>query len=193
MQLRTQARKFKLIPPNPSQIQWDFLWGLTLLNWVSIEEPLRGMIERKKSKLAKVFRALEEIRWQAVDQPHLIEEWVEQFGYWLEGHSEVPKYLDSIDPLKETSEQLEALLFLVTLAKQHGLLESKLFIHIADIQYLQTAEAERLSDTLQAINKWAVLGSPLRLLLSWDGLGSLRKAISPKLARKLQGGLAWTK
>lgn len=193
-----RSRQGFVVPlPHPSRNPsgWDLLWGLSACNSPVIEEPLRGMTDRRVSRLGEVFRALTEIRFDIRERKdwQLIEDEVQALGRWMEGSQKITPFLSRVlirRPLGEI-EQLDAALFLLTLAKQNHLLD-EVFVVVDDLQLASKTDADGLYQVVSAIKRWAIIGSPLRLLVGWDGVGSMRK-IHLKLAQQLREGVTWAK
>lgn len=188
---------FALPHPMRNPGGWDLLWGLGARNTFVIEEPLRGMTNRRVSRLAELYRALSEVRFDVKERKdwQLVQEEINEIGRWLEGAQKETPFLSRVlirrplDPV----EQLDTMLFLLTLAKQNHLIED-VFLALDNLESASPEEAEDLNNVILAVSRWAVIGSPLRLLIGWDAKSksSLRK-LHPRLAQHVRDGMKWVK
>lgn len=190
-----QAYEFPLPHPLHNPVGWDILWGLVARSSFIIEEPLRGMTDRRVSRLADVFRAVNEARFDAKESKnwHLVGEDIRTIGQWLEGRLQEHSFLSRAlirRPLGP-DEQLDAILFLLTLAKQNQLIDET-FIIIDNLERATFEDARHLSQLMSALTRWSVLGSPVHLIIGWDAAnkGSLRK-LNPGLSQLVREGMSW--
>jgi len=181
--------------PRNNLTGWDLLWGLVARKSFVIEEPLRGLIDRRFSRLSDMFRALTEVRFEISERKggHLIEEAVTSIGRWVEGSPKIDPFLQQVmirRPLNE-EEKLGVLFFLLTLAKQNGLVEDTIFV-LGDLENADRKEAGDLHRVLSALERWGPIGCPFRLLITWDGRSqnALRR-LHPGLSKQVREGLSW--
>jgi hypothetical protein len=66
---RRHRRFFMLPVPMNTHYGWDLIWGLVLKSDFVIEAPLRGLIDRRFSRLSDMFRALTEARFVVTERP----------------------------------------------------------------------------------------------------------------------------
>jgi hypothetical protein len=173
---------------------WDLLWGVIGKTSFVIEEPLKGLIEKRFSRLSDMFRLLTEARFAAREADlDTVEQAVLAIGRWLEGNPKLDPFLQDASvrrPLHE-EEALGVLFFLLTLANQNGLLPITIFV-LDGLEKVDRRDAADLHHTLATLERWVPIGCPFRLLITWDGENktALRR-LNPKLAKQVRDGLAW--
>lgn len=173
---------------------WDLLWGLVGKNFFGIEEPLKGLVEKRFSRLSDLVRLLTEARFVGKEADlDAVERAVHAIGRWLQGSPKLEPFLQDAAvrrPL-QGEEALGVLFFFLTLANQNGLLPTTIFV-LDGLEKADRRDAADLHRTLATLERWVPIGCPFRLLLTWDGESktALRR-LDPKLAKQVRDGLAW--
>lgn len=195
---RRQRGFFTLPVPMDMPTGWDLIWGIVLRRDFIIDEPLRGLIDKRFSRLSDMFRALTEARFMVTEGTQR-EKWANTeralvaIGRWVEGSPKLDPFLleagirRSLNP----EDQVGVLLFLLTLANQNGLLPATIFV-LSDLERVTRQDAGDLHGILSALERWKPIGCPLRLLVTWDGRNktALRR-LNPKLYKQVREGLHW--
>lgn len=190
--------RFFFLPPqreqNPSG--WDLLWCLVALQELAVSDSLRGMVGRKGTSFADFYRALVEIRFEVQERKALptIEEDIIALGRWIERNvsdSGVQSLMSrsGIRNRVKKREQVDLLLFILTLAKVNGLLDE--IVVYFDLKWLDKMGAEELYRVLGDLEHWTSLGCPLSLLLGWEGDRRAVRGLHPRLSSRFREGLAW--
>jgi hypothetical protein len=154
------------------------------------------MVGRKGTSFADFYRALVEIRFEVQERKALptIEEDIIALGRWIERNvsdSGVQSLMSrsGIRNRVKKREQVDLLLFILTLAKVNGLLDE--IVVYFDLKWLDKMGAEELYRVLGDLEHWTSLGCPLSLLLGWEGDRRAVRGLHPRLSSRFREGLAW--
>jgi hypothetical protein len=189
---------FTFTPPQPERnpVGWDLLWCLVARRNLVVSDSLRNLVSRKGTRFADFYRSLVEIRFETAEHSSLptIEEGVLALGHWIEGSvkdSGVQTLMSKsiVRNRVRKREQVDLLLFLLTLAKANGLLD-ELVVYF-DLKWLDRTGAEELYKILGDLEHWIGLGCPLSLLLGWEGDRQAVRGLHPRLSSRFREGLAW--
>lgn len=185
-----QAFRFALPHPQQNPPGWDLLWGFVARTSFVVEEPLRGMINRRP--LADMYRALIEARFEAQETKDWAHtgETISSVGRWLEGE---PKAKGLVQTVLPEAARFEMAFFLLTLARQNGLLGDT-FLILDGLERATPEDAAALHHMVSSLSRWAEVGCPLRLIFGWDAQSknALRK-LNPRFYQQAQEGLRWIK
>lgn len=185
---------FPLPHPLRNPHPWDILWGVAASQEWHLDDPLRGMTDRRVGRCAEVFRVLNEVRFECREQKNWnrLLEVIPVVGQWLSGDDPHPFLSRALvtQPFAQR-ELLDANLYLWALAKQNDL-TGHVFLIVEDLQEVTFEEAICLNQLIEAVTRWGILGSPVRLLFSWDARDkkSLRNLHSG-LSKSVRAGMAW--
>jgi len=182
----------------PPTTTWNLLWALGTTPDLTLEEPIRGMVDMRFSLAHDLFKAIWEIRFSIREGGDLLatERLVQAVGTWLLG-----RHLDADDQLvlkpvgigrRVTSDQekIDMLCLLLTLASQSGLL-SRLYLAFDGVERADRPHLKELLAVLQGCGRWArIPGMPLGLLLGWNGDGAGLGRANAKLATLIVQGVA---
>lgn len=166
MKVPSSVRTMLDFEPPPS-LEWDLIWCLISIPHTSISADLLG-IASKDPKLVELYRSIEELRYNYFEKRVLIsvEEGIQQL-------------ISSIGTRKR--DLLNSLMFLATLAGEHGLLEPFVI-------YLDTkGTTNGLLGILQMCKTWESYGSPMKLLIGCEE----QVKFIPLLHKHLTEGLTW--
>jgi len=185
-----QAFQFALPHPQQNPAGWDLLWGFVARTSFVVEEPLRGMINRRP--LADMYRVLVEARFEAQEKKDWghTSETLSSVGRWIEGD---PKPTGIAQTVLPEAARFEMAFFLLTLASQNGLLGNT-FLILDGLERATPEDAAALHHMLSTLSRWVEVGCPLRLILGWDAKSknALRK-LHPRLYLQVREGLRWAK
>jgi len=174
---------------------WDLIWGLVGKTAFVIEEPLKGLIEKRFSRLSDMYRLITEARFVARENRDGIEAAVHSIGRWLGGSAKPDTFLlaSSVKRPLQSEEALGVALFTLTLAYQNGLLPFTFYV-LDGLEKLDRRDAADLHNILVSLERWSTIGCPIRALLLWDGQNreSFRR-LNAKLAKQMRDGLAWVR
>lgn len=165
LKLSNVQSELAFTPPSP--LEWDLIWCLVAIQHIGISASLLDLV-RKNKKLIELHGALDELRFEASERRVLIsiEEGIQRF-------------IGLIGPKKR--DRLNALMFLVALSYENGLLEP-LIIHLDT-----GGTTNGLLGILQTFKAWEPYGFPWKLLV---GCEEDAKFI-PTLHKHLVEGLEW--
>jgi hypothetical protein len=152
----------------PSPLEWDFIWCLVAIPHMVISSNLLD-IARKDKHLIELYKALEELRFEALEKRVMIsiEEGIQRL------------VLVSLGSRRR--DRLNSLLFLSNMAYENGLLDPFPL-------YLETKDnTSGLLELLHGFEAWESYGSPLKLLI---GCEEHTKYI-PMLHKYLADGMGW--
>jgi len=180
---RNDVLAFEIPYPNP--FGWDLLWGLVACREVTIPENLLGMVSRR-SPISDFYRALVEVRFESMERHSLpsIEDSAVTLGNWLEGKSLDSALLQKVNarPILRTEDQVELLLFLMTICYHNRVLDS-IILCVNELESLTTLGCERVYQLIGALERWVLFGCPLNLLLGWGGTKDNQAILQQKHGR----------
>jgi len=161
---------------------WGVVWGLLDTEYLVLDEPLRSMVD--SGKYIDLFRAIWEVRFQLSEGAD-VRRLVDDIAQWLNTGDPCPQL--GLGQLTQ-QQQLDNLLFLLTLAAQNELVRPAMFVY-ARID--RAAEQEDkvfkkrllngLLTLIKLIERWAPLGSPASLLLSLSDTHKLDSRLRAKI------------
>lgn len=185
-----------------STTEWEILWALVSCPFLVVEEPLDQLIDQRFSLLSDVHRGLLEARFEVSEAGGPAFCGTEALGAWIEGqkHSSLTASAQAflaranITQTVTEPERAEVLHFLLTLAKQNGLLGG-VVLAIDGLENLTSKEvADELLQFLEVCGRWVTYGSPLGLIVGWRGTKEDAKqlrGLHPKLARRIAEADHW--
>jgi hypothetical protein len=154
------------VPPSP--LEWDLIWCLVAIPYISISSNLLDII-RKDNRLFEIYKVLEELRFEARERRVII-----HIG-------EGVQRLVGVSIGSKRRDRLNSLLFLFNLTYENGLLDPFVI-------YLETKDnMSGLLETLQVFKKWEPYESPLKLLIGCEE----HIKLIPRLHKHLAEGLEW--
>lgn len=186
---------------------WELLWGLIAVEEFLVDEPLRSMVDQSFYLVHDVHRAIWEARFLAREHAALdvTERFVQAITSWISGQTlseEHRQALSSIGinrPVATATEQLDVMFFLLSLAYHSGLIERAVFVFDDLEEALQPqkrAMLRQIRDLLATAKRWALLGSPVGILLGFSGSRQDMELLSKynmSLAVEVSSGLDWTR
>jgi hypothetical protein len=183
------------IPPMPedSNQGWDILWYLVALSDLAIPPQLKYLMNFN-SRITKFYRALMEVRFETQEKRSSAEDLLTPLLCWIEGGVATPPSVSRKSGL-HTDDQIELLLFILTLAK-YNLRLSGFAFYMPGVESLSVDGYEQLNQLLNSVYRWMNHECPLSLLLGWIGSkedqSKLRRKNS-QLLTQLRQGTKWVK
>jgi hypothetical protein len=173
---------------------WQLLWGLGVVNHLARPEQLFDLADRRHSVYAQAMALLGDLRYAVAmgeREQQAARSTFETLVRWLQGEEAQAHDAILSGPLDrlDDGDRIEALLFLLALARHNRLIGSLVVV----LDGLEDIEARRGMDDLyvllSAASKWAALGSPIGLVVGWHRTKTEEKRIKrrcPPLVRLLQ-------
>lgn len=179
---------------------WDLVWNFLTLEDLTVEEPLRALIDQGLL-FTQAFKAVWEARF-LLKEGRDIRQLVEAFSGWVTAAPLSPEsklLLDGLKVERELStpfERLDMLFFLATWAAQNSLIPNQLFV-IDGLDRALTQGTARRKQLLKELDhfctsaeRWNKLGSPMGFVLGYSnehqgltGIGRSNSKLGFKLAR----------
>lgn len=174
---------------------WQLLWGLIAVEDLAIEEPLRSAVDHGSLFIHEVYRALWEARFLVAEHSTLepATAFVATMVRWLTGSELHPEDHNCLAVsglhrrIMRDQERIGALLFLVTLATQNGLI-SKLVVGFDCLEAAccvnERGVLRQLHVLIGVADRWVhMFKSPIGFVIGFNEtkLQALRK-LNPRLA-----------
>ena len=204
MPLEYRSKGTYLFPLLERGEQWEVLWGLLACSYLVIENdnPLWSLLDQGERPIVEVIRSLSTFRALAAEtaDPQRARFLVEAFGHWIDGTPLWSLPFAERELLRQacpysfsTEERLEAIQFILTLAKQNEVVGTfgLSFDGVENIALLD--QAEDLYKFILSCEKWVHLSSPLCPVLGWreakedvKGLRKIHSRLTTRLVRRSQ-------
>jgi hypothetical protein len=161
------------------QFNPNLLWGLIAANELSMDDTLQDMVDQSHYLVHEVYRALWELRFRAREEgPLSVAADLKLMVRWLNGSWQRLSD-DDVDRLQVTrrvtsaQERFDVWLFLMSLAKQSGLLTRVLFF-IGEAHRIcrrkRRAKLRELYALMNIVSRWnKITDCPVALLVGFDG------------------------
>ena len=194
---------FDFQPPEPegNPLGWDLIWSLIATANLSLSSNLVDLTSNRSSRFMEFYRAILEARFEAREGQSIasIEDNVMSIVYWIEGNT----YFEGsarafyskagIKSKVQPGEQLDLLMFILTLARDNHLLDD--FIAVLEgFEGFQSSTLDEVSEVIEAACQWSTFGCPLHLLVEWrlstEEVSRLM-AHHPKLHDHIVAGMGW--